>query len=360
MNEATLAMTTLHDPGMPASATEDQMCRWLWRHFYANSWAVVPQVSVSMDDLTSAAAANRYVDGEAADRYEAGRDRRIDLLLARRSRAPEKTGALETMAIEVKVSRSDFRSDILNPEKQAPWRTAATRHAYAVPAGLVQPDEIPAASGLIWVTPPTHGDGLATIEWKKRAPFPPGHRPKLPMRVFMTMLYRTSRFEGDVRAWNYRPEAAGTVEDVRAALHAAHKTADRAEKRAEKSEDAAERWKRAYALATPDGLPCAICGEGVKPHYPKGEWFRGWKHVTKGQDEECVWLEVTQREDASRELWEAADDAKREEYLRHAHRFRLDEKVNAEPWRAPMRSEYELIAARKPHPADPFPEEPTA
>lgn len=53
---------------------------------------------------------------------------------------------------EIKVSRSDFRAEMRKPHKRA-WGVAITNEFYfAVPAGLVTPDEVPADCGLLYVT----------------------------------------------------------------------------------------------------------------------------------------------------------------------------------------------------------------
>lgn len=49
-------------------------------------------------------------------------------------------------AIEVKVSRQDFRSD--SDEKRRPWKEFAHRFVYLTPTGLVDPSEVPAGCGL--------------------------------------------------------------------------------------------------------------------------------------------------------------------------------------------------------------------
>lgn len=60
--------------------------------------------------------------------------------------------------IEIKVSRSDFLADLRNKTekhdvlKDAKNRMRPNRFFYAVPEGLVQPEEVPEYAGLIWVT----------------------------------------------------------------------------------------------------------------------------------------------------------------------------------------------------------------
>lgn len=63
--------------------------------------------------------------------------RRIDLLIWRSG---------QRTAVEVKISRADFRRD--TAEKRDVWRRHAHRFIYATPVGLLTPDEVPAGCGL--------------------------------------------------------------------------------------------------------------------------------------------------------------------------------------------------------------------
>lgn len=351
---ATQASSARHDPVVVAKVTEDQMSSWLWRHFVTGSWAVIPQATISMRDVTGGTPTNvTDIDGGLADRVRDAMDRRIDLLLARKSRKPEKTGALETMSVEIKVSRQDFLSDIRNPDKQAPWRSATTRHVYAVPAGLVQAEEVPPSSGLLWVSPPAHKHGVPEVVWVRKAPYVPGHAPRLPMRVFVAMLHRVTHFEGSTRGWGYRVEGSESVEDLRADLKAAKKATEKAENEARKAKATAEAWKRAYAITAKGGVPCALCGEPIKPVFVKGEWFREWRHLNPEHAAPCAAAEEQTRIDrAKAEYNTALADGTLERELTRVHRYGLVEAVHAEPWRA-----FLDWARLSPHPVNEFAED---
>jgi len=88
-------------------------------------------------------------------------------------------------AIEIKVTRADFRRD--TEEKRRAWRDHTRRFIYAAPAGLLTPSEMPAGCGL-W-----EFDGRRLTVAKKatinKAPLP------FPRAVFDTMLYRVSNYE---------------------------------------------------------------------------------------------------------------------------------------------------------------------
>lgn len=342
-DDATLGTPAHDDADMPKAWTEDDVLRLLWRHFASQGWCAVPQVTVSLRDLDPIA-----YHVSAQDTAHEETDRRIDMLLARRPRSQRNLGDLETIAIEVKVSRADFLNDVRNPEKQAPWRRAATRHAYAVPAGLVSADEIPEASGLLAVK--SHGGhGWGTVEWVKPAPYRDGHAPQLPLRAQAAILQRITALEGHTRGWHTGPAAAGSPQELRAALAAAHKDAERANSRADRMEAQRDAWREAYGLATPDGHPCAHCGNPVKPLNPGPGGFKSWRHLDRDHDEPCtVAQEHAAEVDARRDYAQATEEA-RARAVREAHyghRNRFNPAVEAEPWRA-------FLARWEPAPPEP-------
>lgn len=100
--------------------------------------------------------------------------RRIDALMIR---------AGQRTAIEVKISRADFRRE--TPEKRRAWHAVCHRFVYAVPEGLIQPDEVPDGCGLWWIT------GLHARVVKKaqvtKSPDP------LPEQITTALMHRVSR-----------------------------------------------------------------------------------------------------------------------------------------------------------------------
>jgi hypothetical protein len=122
--------------------------------------------------------------------------RRIDLLGFRPPHAPEH-GPVERIAIEIKCSRSDYLSDVRNPEKQAPWRRLANWHAFAAPAGLIRPDEVPQGSGLLeaflWVSP-ARGTEVPVVAWTKLPPLVDA--PYIPGWLILELASRASLLEG--------------------------------------------------------------------------------------------------------------------------------------------------------------------
>lgn len=69
--------------------------------------------------------------------------RRIDALM---TQSKNKYGEYPRTAIEVKVSRADFRRE--SDEKRRQWQKVTHRFVYYVPKGLITPDEVPEGCGL--------------------------------------------------------------------------------------------------------------------------------------------------------------------------------------------------------------------
>jgi hypothetical protein len=115
-----------------------------------------------------------------ADPYEEAMKptRRIDGLLYESGRLT---------AIEIKVTRADFRND--TAEKRRAWMEHTHRFVYATPAGLVSPDEVPEGCGLWEVD-----EATGFVKSRKRAVIRKDPTP-LPVHVLGAMLYRVSKYE---------------------------------------------------------------------------------------------------------------------------------------------------------------------
>ncbi|PWJ46915.1 hypothetical protein SAMN06264364_14419 [Quadrisphaera granulorum] len=113
-------------------------------------------------------------------------------------------GLMRLLAVEIKVTRADFRSDVAKPDKQAPWRAIAHQHAYAVPEGLVEVSEVPKGSGLIEIRQqlvhaswaPPSGAVITEARWARQAPYSPGG---INDALLMALLFRASSAEGRLR-----------------------------------------------------------------------------------------------------------------------------------------------------------------
>lgn len=188
-------------------------------------------------------------------------------------------GGIERLAIEIKVTRSDFLSDIRNPDKQAAWRAMAERHAYCVPAGLVQRHEVPAESGLIEVR-----DNL-TVVWTRKAPRYAAPAP-LPLAVLLDAFYRWSRAEATTRGLDHAGRAAGNdIDAVRAELARVRHELELAQGHIDRATDQIAMWKRFYAAAaTPP--PCATCGQPLRPGRRTDPYHPNWVH-SKADEAVC-------------------------------------------------------------------------
>lgn len=117
----------------------------------------------------------------------------VDLLHHRRDAASKRVRRIDALmrdtagytAIEIKVTRADFRRD--THEKRRAWQAHCRRFIYAAPAGLLSASEIPDGCGL-W-----EFDGSRLTVAKKatinKIPTP------FPRAVFDSMLYRVSNYE---------------------------------------------------------------------------------------------------------------------------------------------------------------------
>lgn len=251
----------------PLTLTAQQMQLALYRH-YVQRYAVLFEVSTDL----------RQEPGLTPSRL---RRRAIDVLLVRRA---QKTGIgdLDTMAIEIKVSRSDFLADVKNPAKQAGWRETAHRHAYAVPAGLVRPDEVPAGSGLLAVK---QFGGVHLVEWAKRVPYS-GTRP-IPAWLTLALAYRMSEAEAKVRGLSHDMRREGeSLQDLRGALTKARADLELAQRKQERSRQEAASWRAAFA-ATGGVVPCRYCRQPVKPKSLRDGVFSIWQHPDKADEALC-------------------------------------------------------------------------
>lgn len=91
--------------------------------------------------------------------------------------------ASQSMVVEVKVSRSDWRAELKNPAKLTAYAGMAERVYVCSPEGLVQPDEVPPGVGLIHEM----GQGGSFVI-KRRARRQKGFAP--PADVLLTLLVR--------------------------------------------------------------------------------------------------------------------------------------------------------------------------
>lgn len=97
-------------------------------------------------------------------------------------------------AVEIKVTRADFRRD--TEEKRRAWRAITNRFVYLVPKGLVTPDEVANGCGLWEYDAEAHGEyrwmhGITSV---KRAVANKSPEP-MPFQVTRSLAYRVSTNE---------------------------------------------------------------------------------------------------------------------------------------------------------------------
>lgn len=238
--------------------TARDMNRAIYAHF-ADRWAVLTEVTARAayappEQVTNEGAFSRFVQTKVSS------ERRIDVLLARGG--PKASGGIERIAIEIKVSRSDFLGDVRNPDKQAPWRSLAHRHAYAVPEGLVADAEVPAGSGLLVVKRSQYAYSGFTCRWVRQAKKPAGHEPgPLPQANLMDAFWRAARAEARIKGHeSATARAAGEDPDeMRAELVRLRAEVERLSNGVAREREAKALWQRAYGTCTPPA--CGTCGQ---------------------------------------------------------------------------------------------------
>lgn len=195
-----------------------------------------------------------------------------------------------SIALELKVTRSDYLADVREPDKQRVWRELAGRHAYVVPAGLVERTELPADSGLLRVE--RMATGGYHVAWEVKAPRLAGHtQPPLPDQVLAALAYRCARAEAHLRglSWGQQDDP----EKVRAERDLLRAELDKARSAEVRLRERLEHYRRQAARA--EAPPCASCGHGLRASYSTraGET---WRHLAPEQDDACHALREAQRD----------------------------------------------------------------
>lgn len=212
--------------------------------------------------------------------YRRLNQRILDVLLIRNWRSGQR---YDRLAIEIKVSRSDFANE--TDLKREPAEAVANRCAYAAPAGLLRPEEMPPGWGLLAIHPEPVRDLAPTArgfgrygQWVRT---PTRRTPTVDLDEFLaTVARRASRAEERIRRADTDATrlAALDVENrrLRARLDAADARIDRARDRAS---DAVHR------LHATEPQDCKDCEQPVKATF-KGHGLR-WVHRDPAQEITC-------------------------------------------------------------------------
>jgi len=266
---------------MAERMTADDVRRAVYAHF-CDRYAVVFEVASAGDDRWRGSN-QRRIDGLLVRRSPLKKPSTAQILAEWESRraarvavpepdglfpapAPEPVGPapdgddgdVDRLALEIKVSRGDFLQDVRCPEKQAPWRELAHRHAYVVPEGLVQLAEVPADSGLLVVR---NVGGRLSCDWVRRAPRAEVARP-LPVAIILDAFYRWSRAEASAKGYsgNARDD---DPEAMRQELKRLRHQVELLEGQVDRAKEATAAWRRRYAVLDPP--PCSTCGQPLRP-----------------------------------------------------------------------------------------------
>lgn len=137
-----------------------------------------------------------------ASAYLRRHERTIDVLMLR-NWGGVKSESFERLAIEIKVSKSDYKNE--TDEKRSPAWANAHRCAYACPEGIITPDQLPPGWGLLWVYPePLTGVAPTSRNWGRRCVWKRGakrHEPEGgdPVRLLHNLARRACRAEERIR-----------------------------------------------------------------------------------------------------------------------------------------------------------------
>lgn len=196
-------------------------------------------------------------------------ERKIDVLLVRNWAGGK---GHERIAIEVKVTRADYRQE--TDLKRGPAEASAHRCAYAAPAGLIDPATLPDGWGLIEVS-----DDDATT-WVKRAV----RREPTANLDYLTAVgfRRASRAEEKIR----RGESdAAEIAALRAENQRLKGVAERAVE-ARDREMARAKAARTDLMQRFGRKPvCVACGEPVA--WTRGRYDSQWEHKERTAEDAC-------------------------------------------------------------------------
>lgn len=213
-----------------------------------------------------------------------GTNERIIDVLAVRCWSGGKQGN-ERIAFEVKVSRSDYRNE--TPEKRAPAEVSAHRCVYVVPAGLIQPAELPPGWGLVEVyenrtdRPPTSRPLGGRALWRKYAD---RRDPTCDLDYLVAAGFRrASRAEQAIREGEIPAAEVARLRHENDSMHGIISRTKATQRREEHRAKAA----RSELIAVLDGdQTCADCPGRLT-------WQRGgaqdsqWVHIDKSHEDSC-------------------------------------------------------------------------
>jgi len=146
------------------------------REFITEDLVSIPKSGMNAHEVLDRLRKFKFTDPEwmwveELEVYEWG-TRRLDAFALRLHSGRERdlTKYLTTWAIEVKVDRADFLTELQRPAKRRPAMGLANLYAFATPAGMIHENEVPQGCGLLEV----HD---RQIRMKVKPPWSPGSPP---------------------------------------------------------------------------------------------------------------------------------------------------------------------------------------
>lgn len=267
-------------------------------HLNTEEWAFLTEV------LLRAPSATQPGWARTPDNHWSANTRTIDVLAIRNW-----TSGIghQRVAIEVKVSRADYKRE--TDLKRQPAEVSAHRTAYAAPAGLIDPDTLPAGWGLIEVHP-----DRAAAEAAKGHPFgaynsPVRWRVKAAKRepvcdldyLAAALARRASRAEERIRRGS---DDAALVPQLKAETVRAQDAEQRARDALHVAKEESRRY-RSELLALAGDTVCDACDKPVR--YVRDKYNGSeWAHVDPADDQLCH----VKRVEANRLRREAATGAR--------------------------------------------------
>lgn len=216
--------------------------------------------------------------------------------------------SLAVHGFEVKCSRTDWLTELRNPGKASAFIPYCHFWWLVVADKSIVRDDLPDGWGLLV----PHGDTLrAEVGAKKRRNPDP-----LPLDMIAPILRSVQKTaerrgyqEGQRNQLDTSPEV---VDELRRLLtetgdqmHTYRQTAERARRDR-------DFYKTALAAVSPEGLPCATCGKGLRP---KGYRYNEWRHRRKADEEPCRLLRVEAARADAEALWASFTPERQESLL---------------------------------------------
>jgi hypothetical protein len=211
-------------------------------------------------------------------------ERRIDALLVRTYGGGS---GFERLAIEIKVSRSDYRNE--TDEKRAPAEALAHRTAYAAPRGVIDPATLPPGWGLLLVDEPDE----RSDPWARRTTWSKKCVRRVPSHDLDGALAMMAR-KAHGLAEQLRHGDSEAAEAARMRTEITRLTGQLERATAATQRERGRRRDAEHLLRATKAQTCFFCDEALLPTYSIHR--ERWRHPTKALDAACVEIRVMARQ----------------------------------------------------------------